>query len=126
MKWPEPKKGIPEGHYTFTLNKEPELKVIRMKNGEGRSLLLYVVGMPGDHKHSESFVPWDPRYEDLCTALNVEHGKDIQMEGTSFEADVIYEPDKADPDKSWPRMKNITRAGEFVPKAGTEDGDIPF
>ncbi len=24
MKWPEPKKGIPEGHYTFTLNREPD------------------------------------------------------------------------------------------------------
>jgi hypothetical protein len=124
--WPPPKTGIPEGHYTFTLNKEPELKVIRMKNGEGRSLLVYVVGMPGDHKHSESFVPWDPRYENLCAALGVEHGKDIQMEGSSFEADIAYEPDKADPDKSWPRMKNIIRAGEFCPKEGDGDGDIPF
>jgi hypothetical protein len=126
MKWPEPKKGIPEGHYTFTLNQEPDLKVVKTAKGEFRRLDLYVTSTPGEYKHREGFVPWDPRYEALCAALNVEHGKDIQMEGASFEADIEYEADKVDPEKSWPRLKNITRAGEFAPKVGDGDGDIPF
>jgi hypothetical protein len=126
MKWPEPKKGIPEGHYTFTLNQEPDLQVVKGNKGEFRRLVLYVTSMPGEHKHKESFVPWDPRYDDLCKALAVEHGKDIQMEGASFQADIEYEADKADPEKSWPRLKNIIRAGEFCPKEGDGDGDIPF
>ena len=123
MKWPEPKKGIPEGHYTFTLNKEPELEAIK---GGNRRIILYVVGMPGEHKHMESFVPWDPRYEELCRALGVEHGRDIQMEGVSFQADIVYEPSKTEPDKAYARLKNIIGAGEFCPKAGDDEGDIPF
>jgi hypothetical protein len=126
MKWPEPKKGIPEGHYVFTLNKEPDLEKVKTKTGESRRIVLYAVGSPGEHQIRDSFVPWDPRYESLCKALDVEHGRDIQMEGASFEADVVYEADKADPEKSWPRLKNIIRAGAFCPKTGDEDGDIPF
>jgi len=122
-KWFEPKKGIPEGHYTFTLNKEPDLEVIK---GGNRRMVLFVIGMPGEHKHTESFVPWDPRYEDLCKALNVEHGRDIQMEGASFQADIVYEPSKTDPEKSYARMRNIIGAGEFATKTDDEDGDIPF
>jgi len=121
--WPEPKKGIPEGHYIFTLNEEPKLEAIK---GGNRRLVLYVIGSPGEHKHMESFVPWDPRYEDLCAALNVEHGRDISMEGASFEADILYEPAKDDPTKSYPRLKNIQPTGEFAPKTGEDEGDIPF
>jgi hypothetical protein len=124
--WPPPKTGIPEGHYTFTLNQEPDLKIVKTAKGEFRRLDLYVTSSPGEHKHREGFVPWDPRYEALCEVLNVEHGKDIRMEGASFEADIEYEADKADPEKSWPRLKNIIRSGEFCPKTGDGDGDIPF
>jgi len=128
MRWPEPKKGIPEGHYTFTLNKEPKLEVVNTKSGESRRLVLYVIGSPGEHQHMESFVPWDPRYDDLCLALNVEHGRDIQMEGASFDADIVYEPAKDDPSKTYARLKNIVKSGEFLggeePKG--DDGDIPF
>jgi hypothetical protein len=124
--WPKPNKGMPEGHYTFTLNQEPDLEKVTTKAGESRRLILYVTSSPGEYKHKESFVPWDPRYEDLCKALGVEHGRDIRMEGASFQADVIYEPSKADPDKSYARLKNIVPADEFVPAEGDKDGDIPF
>ena len=125
MKWPEPKKIIPPGHYTFTLNKEPELKT----NDKGtRRLILYVVGDPGNHQHMESFVPWVPEYEDLCRALNVEHGRDIQMEGASFEADIIHEANPKEPSKSYARLKNIMKTGEFMGGEGPpdEEDDIPF
>jgi hypothetical protein len=124
--WPKPNQGIPEGHYTFTLNQEPDLEKFMTQSGESRRLILYVVSTPGDHKHKESFVPWDPRYDDLCRVLGVEHGKDIRMEGASFQADVVYEPGKKDPEKSYARLKNIVPAGEFCPKTGDGDGDIPF
>lgn len=123
MKWPEPKKGIPEGHYTFTLTDEPEL--FRSERGSLR-IALSLVAMPGDVKHKESFFPWEERYEDLCRVLGVEHGKDIRMEGASFDGDIFYEPAKNDPSKSYARIKNIKPAGQFVPKAGEGEGDIPF
>jgi hypothetical protein len=125
MKWPKPG-GIPEGHYCFTLDKEPELRKIKTKNGESRAIDIHAVSDPGEFTIKDSFVPWDIRYKDLCDALHVEHGADIRVEGASFEADVVYEPDRDDPSKSWPRLKNIRPAGEFAPKTGDEDGDIPF
>jgi hypothetical protein len=122
-RWPEPKKGIPEGHYTFTLVEEPELH----KNERGSLRLAFVfTAMPGNIQHKESFFPWEDRYEDLCKVLGVEHGKDIRMEGASFDGDVVYEPAQNDPKKVYARIRNIRPAGEFVPKTGTEDGDIPF
>ena len=125
--WPEPKTGIPEGSYTFTLNREPELQKFQTSKGESRRLVLFVVGNPGEHSHKESFVPWDPRYDDLCRALNVQHGRDITMEGAEFDAEIIYEDDKSDPSKSWPRLRNIRPVTEGVPKGRTaEEDDIPF
>lgn len=122
MKWPEPKKGIPEGAYTFTLNQEPEL--FRSEAGKLR-IKLSLTAMPGDHQHKETFFPWEERYEDLCRVLGVEHGKDIRMEGASFNGDITYEPGYADPSKVYARIGNI-RPSEFVPQGGDEDGDIPF
>ena len=123
MKWPEPKKGIPEGHYTFTLNQEPEL--FKSESGKLR-IATNLTAMPGNHSHKESFFPWEERYDDLCKVLGVEHGKDIRMEGASFDGDVFYEPSQKDPSKSYPRIKNIVTAGAFAPKEGNDDGDIPF
>ena len=123
MKWPEPKKGTPEGHYTFTLNPEPEL--FKSERGSLRIAFSFTA-MPGNISHKESFFPWEDRYEDLCKVLSVEHGKDIRMDGASFDGDIIYEPSKQDPTKSYARIKNIRPAGEFCPKTGDGDGDIPF
>lgn len=122
MKWPEPKKGIPEGHYAFTLLEEPEL--FKSESGKLR-LQLQLEATPGGHKHKESFFPWEERYEDLCKALGVEHGRDIRMTGASFQGDVAYEPDRRDPTKQYARIKNIIPAGEFAAE-GDEGGDIPF
>jgi len=125
MKWPKPG-GIPEGHYCFTLDKEPELRKIKTKNGESRAIDIHAVSDPGEYQIKESFVPWDPRYAALCEALHVEHGADIQVEGATFEADVVYEPDRDDPSKSWPRLKNIIVTGEFSAGKSDPDGDCPF
>ena len=123
MKWPEPRKGIPDGHYTFTFTEEPEL--IKLQSG-GYRIALVLVAMPGNIKHKESFVPWEERYEELCKALDVEHGKDIRMDGASFDGDIVHEADRNDVTKSYAHIRNITRATDFGQSANKDEGDCPF
>lgn len=135
MKWPEPegKKRIPGGHYSFRLNKEPELQMFPYtdKDGnpkEGRKILLFAVGLnvAGEYFHAEAIPVWDERYADLCAALGVDHGRDIQMTGSIFEAQIVYAPDKKDPTKSWPRLMNITASNDVPLGQDPEGDDIPF
>ena len=123
--WPKPEgfELIPEGHYEFRLNKEPELKGFKYTvdgtEKEGRKMVIYAVGLngSGEYRIREAIATFDPRYKELCDALKVEHGRDIQMEGSIFEADVKHEADKSNPTKVYPRLVNITSKG---------DDDIPF
>lgn len=131
--FPEPEKQrIPEGHYSFRVNREPDLKIIEVKDRDGgkkkaRKIVLYVVGIndKGEYRHSEGFVPWDDRYADLLAALGVEHGRDVDVTDTIFEADIEYVQDRTDKAKFWPRLKNILPSGA-APKDSDIDGDIPF
>ncbi len=126
--WPEPEKTkIPEGHYKFRIYKEPELKkfTYRDKKGqekEGRRLILYAIGLgeQGEFSVMDSFLPWEDRYIDLCKALKVEHGRDIEVSGNFFEADIKHEADRNDPKKSYVRIINI------VIPAEEEGDDVPF
>ncbi len=134
MRFPEPEKQrIPEGHYQFRVNREPELKVIEVKGQDGqkrpsRKVVLYVVGLneTGEYRHSESFVPWDDRYADLLAALGVDHSVEIEVTDTIFEADIEYVPDRTDPTKRWPRLKNIMPKGAAPVSDKDIEGDIPF
>ncbi len=127
--WPEPEKAkIPKGHYQFRVNREPELKkfTYRDKIGnekEGRRLIIYAVGLgkEGEFSVVDSFLPWEDRYRDLCQALKVEHGRDIEVSGITFEAEIKHEPTKKDPTKLYPRIVNIV-----VPIKEDEGDDIPF
>jgi hypothetical protein len=132
---PPEKQKIPEGHYHFRLNREPELQVIKLKNQDGttrdgRKLLIYVTGIneTGEFRHAESLVPWDERYAELLAALGVEHSKDVELVDRYFEADIVHEKDKVDPTKTWPRLRNILPSGAVSkePKDADIDGDIPF
>jgi hypothetical protein len=134
MKWPEyeGKAKIPEGHYQFRLYKEPELKAFTYtsKDGiekSGRKVVLYAIGLneTGSFSVIDNIIAWEERYRDLLDALHVEHGKDIDMEGAVFEADIIHEADKKDPTKSWPRIVNIRPCGDVPSAQGIAD-DIPF
>ena len=128
MKWPEPEnKRIPEGHYQFRLNREPELIPITITDPSGnkresRRLKIYARGSgdQGEFGVVDSFVPWEERYADLCKALHVDHGRDIQMEGAVFEADIVHETDPNNPLKSYARITKIV-----VPAEGEGD-DVPF
>ena len=124
MKWPEPEGFvlIPEGHYEFRLNREPELeKFSYQKDGQpkdGRRIVIYAIGLndQGEFSIKEKIAAFDPRYRELCDALKVEHGKDISMAGTVFQADVKHEVDKTNPNKHYARLYNFTaKNGDDIP-----------
>jgi len=132
MIWPESeKKRIPEGHYQFRLNREPELIPITVTGNDGvkrksQRIKVYARGIneQGEFGVIDSFVPWEDRYDDLLTALGVEHGKDIKMEGAVFEADIKHEQSKADPTKVYSRIVNIVVSNDVPPNS--DEGDCPF
>jgi hypothetical protein len=135
MRWPEPegKQRIPEGHYMFRLSQEPELLSFTYTDKQGteksgRKIKLYAIGFDdtGDYPVIDVIVAWEARYAELCEALGVEHGRDIQMAGATFDGDIKYEQDRKDPAKSWPRIINI-KSHDGVPQGKvSDDGDIPF
>ena len=134
MQWPEfeGRVKIPVGHYSFRMNREPELKSFPyMKDGNaksGRKIVIYAIGLNehGEFPVVDAIVAWEERYVDLCQALGVEHGRDLVMAGSRFEADIIHEPDKTDPTKSYPRLTNIIAVADIPPSTGPGDEDIPF
>jgi len=133
--WPEPEnQRIPEGHYQFRLNREPEIIVISISDGKGgkrpsKRLKLYArgTGAKGEFGVIDSFVPWEERYSDLCKAIGVEHGKDIVMAGAVFEADIIHEPDPNNPSKVYARIQNIVVPEDNrTPEDKAAGDDVPF
>ena len=121
---PPENERIPAGHYQFRLNREPDLKkfIYKDKDGnekESRKLVLYAVGLndKGDYRIREEIAVFDQRYADFLAAIGVEHSKDVTIQGTIFEADIVYEADKKNPLKSWPRLMNIIASG---------GDDVPF
>jgi len=130
--WPKPEKSFaPEGHYSFRLNKEPELKKFTKKDGqESRRLVIYAIalGEQGEFSVIDSFVPWEKRYSDLCAALGVEHGRDIQMAGAIFQADIKHEPRKDKPGEFAARITNIIipEDKKELQDKTKEGDDIPF
>jgi hypothetical protein len=135
MRWPEyeGKAKIPEGHYQFRLNREPDLKVFKYtdRNGiekTGHQIIIYATGLnaAGTFTVADRITVWEPRYRDLLDALKVEHGKDIEMVGGVFEADIVHDADKTDPMKSWPRIVNIVVNNDLPPTNDGGGDDIPF
>lgn len=137
MQWPEPKNRIqiPEGHFSFRLSREPELrKFIDSRGQDNRRIIIYAIalGEHGEFPIVDSFVPWEPRYAVLCKALGVEHGRDIIMAGSLFEADIVHEPRKDKPGEFWPRIQNImipkTEEEPPLPEGEGPEGaeDVPF
>ena len=136
MKWPEYEGfvKIPVGHYSFRMNQEPELESFPYKDPQtgkaksGRRIVVYAIGLNenGEFSVVDRITAWEPRYDDLLQALGVEHGRDLVMAGSRFEADIIHEPSKKDPTKSYPRLTNITAVADIPSSTGPGDEDIPF
>jgi hypothetical protein len=134
-RWPEPEnKLIPEGHYQFRLNREPEFRKFPYTDKssgakkEGIKIVLYVktVGDQGEFSHVEGIPVWDVRYDALCKVLGVEHGKDIEMSGSVFDASVKHEMDKTDPTKIYARIYGIKPHGDVPTEEQGDSSDIPF
>lgn len=117
----------------FRLSQEPELLSFTYTDKQGteksgRKIKLYAIGFDdtGDYPVVDVIVAWEARYAELCEALGVEHGRDIQMAGATFDGDIKYEQDRKDPAKSWPRIVNI-KSHDGIPQGKvSDDGDIPF
>lgn len=132
--WPKPENTIiPEGHYQFRLNREPEFRKFPYhdKTGaekEGSKIILYIrgIGDTGEFSHVEGIPVWDSRYAKLCEVLDVEHGRDILMAGSMFEADIKHEADKRDPTKVYARLYGIAKAGAPLGAEPDEPSDVPF
>lgn len=134
--WPDAEKTkIPEGHYSFRITREAELKPITGNDGRKNHRVVIrtqACGPNGTFYHTDSFVPWEPRYADLKAALRIEHIRgDVEVLDKVFEADIKYEVDKADASKSYARIQNIVIPPELnqmkldEETAGGGD-DIPF
>lgn len=135
MKFPAPETTvkIPEGHYSFRLNREPELRKFTFTNKQGAQreaikVVLFAIGLneTGEYRIVDALLPWEDRYAEFLLALGIEHSKDVTVDGAFFEADVRHEMDKKDPTKSWPRLHNFTKQGDVPQDAENGGDDIPF
>ena len=120
---------VPEGHYKFQVIAEPEKRKKTSSGGNEFTTILFSFKLTdedgGVRYHKESLIPWNPVYRDLLLAFgakpdkkgNVHLGDEITVVGQIFEAEIIHEPDKDDPRKSWSRIANI--------KLDNQDNDVP-
>lgn len=134
MRWPESQNvKIPEGHYSFKLNKEAELKKFTYFNkdgveAEGVKVIIFATGLGpnGTFRVADAFLPWEERYDTLKKVLGVDSSRDVEVSGAIFEGDIIHQPDKKDPTKSYPRIVNIKASNDIPPSNGGDGDDIPF
>jgi len=129
---------IPEGDYTFTIKDVEKRK--KTSNYSGKDFVTVTMKMEAksDHgeffKHTESLLPWTDLYRDLLIAIggvpdgkNRISGQEVQPEGKSFRATIVYEEDEKDSSKTWPRLRNIEpNGGPKAAPADDDDSDIPF
>lgn len=139
----QPRK-LPEGRYTFKIDKEPERRRHQGEQGEFISITFsFKAQSPnGDvRNHMESILPWEDRYRDILLALggeedeagNVHLSDMFDIVGKKFDARIKHEPDRNDKSKSWARITDIEVKGkqeeEDVPPPVNEsedDPEVPF
>ena len=131
---------VPEGHYRFKVMAEPE----RMKRtGSGGKDFISIKfsfklmdELGNIRYHKESLVPWIPGYRDLLLAFgakpdekgNVHLSDEANVVGKEFDAEIIHEPDKNDPQKTWSRIANIKLDDDIPPpeEDPNKDEEAPF
>jgi len=138
---------LPEGNYHFIISGEPQVDRKRRDDGKVTTTIKFsfrVEVRNGFRQHRESIGAWEDRYRDLLFAIGAtkdENGdphlsKTADVTGKSFNADIIHEADKQDPNKSWARIANIeiplSETGEdnfnedVPPPGGSEEDEAPF
>lgn len=134
---------IPEGHYKFQIMADPEKRSHVGQSGKKFISIKFQLKATDEFgasfSLSESFLAFEDKYADLLLALGAEEkdgrlsGSTIEPIGMFFVGEVIHEPDKNDPSKTWTRIVNI----EAIPGAikedessdqgkSLEDDDVPF
>ena len=131
---------VPEGHYRFKVMAEPEKTKRTSKDGNDFISVKFsfklMDGLGNIRYHKESLVPWSDIYRDLLLAFGakpdkkgtVHLGDEADIVGKEFDADIIHEPDKDDPKKSWSRIANIKLEDQMdVPPPEEEPEEpVPF
>ncbi|TES92932.1 MAG: hypothetical protein E3J87_03460 [Candidatus Cloacimonadota bacterium] len=127
---------VPEGHYRFKVMAEPEKTKRTSSGGNDFVSIKFSFKLMDElgniRYHKESLVPWNPCYRDLLLAFgakpdkkgNVHLGDEVSVVGKEFDAEIIHEPDKDDPKKSWSRIANIKLDDDVPPPK--EDDEVPF
>jgi hypothetical protein len=117
---------IPEGRYRFIVAESPIQR--RQPSSSGRDFIkvifIFRVEMPDGRfrKHTEHIVPWDMKYGDLLMALGGvrdpngdAHMGDVDEDdlvGKDFYAEIVHQPDRNDPTKTYAKLANIEIPGE--------------
>ena len=119
----------PIGFYQFRIEHEELVPfVYQTKNGEKNSkklkLTCTAIGDNGEYRVVDSILPWEDRYRHLLDALQVDHASDTDLRGMMFSGEIIHDPDKRDPLKSYARIVKIGMAASGNPNKA--DDDIPF
>ncbi len=138
---------IPVGSYKFQIMKEPDARRKTGQSGKGFTTILFILKATNEagetFDHMESILAFEERYDDLLLVLGATDikgrlsGKTIEPVGMMFNAEIVHEPDKNDPRKSWARMVNIRGLEEGKPEPvetlkdtmldkPDEDDDVPF
>ena len=129
---------VPEGHYRFKVMAEPEKTKRTSKDGNDFISIKFsfkLMDEDGNVRYlKESLVPWNPCYRDLLLAFgakpdkkgNVHLGDEAKVVGKEFDAEIIHEPDKDDPNKSWSRIANIKLDDDVPPPEEEPDSEVPF
>jgi len=131
---------VPEGHYRFKVMAEPEKTKRTSSGGNDFVSIKFSFKLMDElgniRYHKESLVPWNPCYRDLLLAFgakpdkkgNVHLGDSAEIIGLEFDAEIIHEPDKDDPKKSWSRIANIKLDDQqdVPPPEEEPDSEVPF
>lgn len=122
---PQETKLVPEGKYRFSIVDDPIKKEGR-KGGEYFIFRLEIIfENDSRRKFNHIIAPWEDRYADLLKMLGErqdEKGaiepRDIELIGVEFEADMVHEADRDDPQTVWEKLIN------FKPVGAVADSDI--
>lgn len=124
---------IPPGEYEFTVAETPTKKLTA--NGKPMYVFTFLANM-GEYmkKHTEripAFMAGDLLRALGCNEIKpgVFQWEKSEVKGKTVKATIVYEPDRNDATKSWPRMKEIRPALTPVEQPPVENGNseqIPF
>lgn len=129
---------VDEGHYSFKVTKEPE---VRKTDGKKWLIVIFdITDVNGDtRRYSDVFFPSDEKYHKLLFSAGakpddkgVPHLSNMDTEelvGAEFDGDIEHIADRKDPTKIRDTITNITLRGEKesrAEEAPEKEDEVPF